>query len=125
MWDYFCRIYMNETNVKTVKKIKKVVSEPNFIGFDLGKGSCVQTFNGKVKKVKKVVKDESTYDSYDITIQLEEQRTGKISLGVGIDSSSGFFGSVGLGCGIGCPSSLWMTFFGHFIAHMPQFLHFS
>lgn len=34
---------------------------------------------------------------YDITIDLEEQRTGKISLGVGVDSSSGFFGSVGFG----------------------------
>lgn len=34
---------------------------------------------------------------YDVTINLEEQRTGKISLGVGIDSSSGFFGSVGFG----------------------------
>lgn len=34
---------------------------------------------------------------YDVTIDLEEQRTGKISLGVGIDSSSGFFGSVGFG----------------------------
>lgn len=34
---------------------------------------------------------------YDVTISLEEQRTGKISLGVGVDSSSGFFGSVGFG----------------------------
>ncbi len=32
---------------------------------------------------------------YVITINLEEQRTGKISLGVGVDSASGFFGSVG------------------------------
>ncbi len=34
---------------------------------------------------------------YNVTIELEEQRTGKISLGVGVDSSSGFFGSVGFG----------------------------
>lgn len=54
---------MSETNVKTVKKIKKVVSEPNFIGVDLSKGGDVGTCNGEaVKKVKKVVKSvESTY----------------------------------------------------------------
>lgn len=34
---------------------------------------------------------------YVVTINVEEQRTGKISLGVGIDSASGFFGSVGFG----------------------------
>lgn len=57
---------MNETNVKTVKKIKKVVSEPNFIGIDLGKSGDVGTCNGEVipkvvKKVKKIVKNEQTY----------------------------------------------------------------
>lgn len=57
---------MSETNVKTVKKIKKVVSEPNFIGVDLSKGSDVGTCNGEVtpklvKKVKKIVKNEQTY----------------------------------------------------------------
>ncbi len=34
---------------------------------------------------------------YVVNINLEEQRTGKISIGVGIDSSSGFFGSIGFG----------------------------
>ena len=29
---------MSETNVKTVKKIKRVASEQNFIGVDLAKG---------------------------------------------------------------------------------------
>ena len=43
-----------------------------------------------------IVMNEET-GLYDVTINLEEQRTGKISLGVGIDSSSGFFGSVGFG----------------------------
>lgn len=43
-----------------------------------------------------IVMNENT-GLYDITIDLEEQRTGKISLGVGVDSSSGFFGSVGFG----------------------------
>lgn len=53
---------MSETNVKTVKKIKKVVSEPNFIGIDLSKGSDVGTCNGEVvPKVVKKVKNEQTY----------------------------------------------------------------
>ena len=57
---------MSETNVKTVKKIKKVVSEPNFIGVDLSKGNDVGTCNEEVtpkvvKKVKKIVKKEQTY----------------------------------------------------------------
>ena len=57
---------MSETNVKTVKKIKKVVSEPNFIGVDLGKSSDVGTCNGEVtpkvvKKVKKIVQNEQIY----------------------------------------------------------------
>ncbi|MBR1977015.1 BamA/TamA family outer membrane protein [bacterium] len=34
---------------------------------------------------------------YVVTVNVEEQRTGRISLGVGIDSASGFFGSVGFG----------------------------
>jgi outer membrane protein insertion porin family len=34
---------------------------------------------------------------YNVIITLEEQRTGRLSLGVGLDSSSGFFGSVGFG----------------------------
>ena len=55
---------MSETNVKTVKKIKKVVSEPNFIGVDLSKDNDVGTCNGEVvKKVKKIVKNESTVKS--------------------------------------------------------------
>ena len=57
---------MSETNAKTVKKIKRVASEPSFIGVDLSKGNDVGTCNGEVtpkvvKKVKKIVKNEQTY----------------------------------------------------------------
>lgn len=45
---------------------------------------------------REIVMNEET-GLYDITVNLDEQRTGKISLGVGLDSSSGFFGSVGFG----------------------------
>lgn len=45
---------------------------------------------------RELTQDEQT-GLYDVHISLDEQRTGKISLGVGIDSASGFFGSVGFG----------------------------
>ena len=47
------------------------------------------------KDVQRELKKDETTGLYDVYIALEEQRTGKISLGVGIDSASGFFGSVG------------------------------
>ncbi len=47
------------------------------------------------KDVQRELKQDETTGLYDVYIALEEQRTGKISLGVGIDSASGFFGSVG------------------------------
>ena len=49
------------------------------------------------KDVQRELKQDETTGLYDVYIALEEQRTGKISLGVGIDSASGFFGSVGFG----------------------------
>jgi len=49
------------------------------------------------KDVQREIKLNEETGLYDIIVQLDEQRTGRISLGVGIDSSSGFFGSVGFG----------------------------
>ncbi len=49
------------------------------------------------KDVQRELKQDERTGLYDVYIALEEQRTGKISLGVGIDSASGFFGSVGFG----------------------------
>ena len=49
------------------------------------------------KDVQRELKQDDETGLYDVYISLEEQRTGKISLGVGIDSASGFFGSVGFG----------------------------
>ncbi|MBR1617551.1 BamA/TamA family outer membrane protein, partial [bacterium] len=43
---------------------------------------------------RELVQDENT-GLYDVYVMLEEQRTGRVSIGVGIDSASGFFGSVG------------------------------
>lgn len=49
------------------------------------------------KDVQRDIKLNEETGLYDVIVQLEEQRTGRVSLGVGIDSSSGFFGSVGFG----------------------------
>ena len=49
------------------------------------------------KDVQRELKQDDTTGLYDVYISLEEQRTGKLSVGVGIDSASGFFGSVGFG----------------------------
>jgi len=49
------------------------------------------------KDVQRELQQDETTGLYDVHVSLEEQRTGKISLGVGIDSASGFFGSVGFG----------------------------
>lgn len=49
------------------------------------------------KDVQRELKKDEQTGLYDVYVALEEQRTGKISLGVGIDSVSGFFGSVGFG----------------------------
>lgn len=47
------------------------------------------------KDVQRELNQDENTGLYDVHISLEEQRTGKVSLGVGIDSASGFFGSVG------------------------------
>ena len=47
------------------------------------------------KDVKRDIEMDPDTGRYNVTVLLDEQRTGKISLGVGVDSTSGFFGSVG------------------------------
>ncbi len=47
------------------------------------------------KDVKRDIEMNPNTGKYNVVISLDEQRTGKISLGVGVDSISGFFGSVG------------------------------
>lgn len=49
------------------------------------------------KDVQRDIKLNEETGLYDVIVNLDEQRTGRVSLGVGIDSSSGFFGSVGFG----------------------------
>lgn len=77
---------------------RNILSEPgtvyneNMIKADLMRLYATQAF----KDVNRtIVKDESTRDSYDVTIQLEEQRTGQLTLGGGIDTATGFFLNAG------------------------------
>lgn len=77
---------------------RNILSEPgtvyneNLIKADLMRLYATQAF----KDVNRtIVKDETTRDSYDITIQLEEQRTGQITLGGGVDTATGFFLNAG------------------------------
>ena len=77
---------------------RNILSEPgtvyneNLIKADLMRLYATQAF----KDVNRtIVKDETTYHSCDITIQLEEQRTGQLSLGGGVDTATGFFLNAG------------------------------
>ncbi|MCX4274812.1 MAG: BamA/TamA family outer membrane protein [Candidatus Gastranaerophilales bacterium] len=49
------------------------------------------------KDVQRDIQLNEETGAYDVIVKLDEQRTGRVSLGVGIDSNSGFFGSVGFG----------------------------
>lgn len=44
---------------------------------------------------RSITKNDENPDTYDITIELEEQRTGTISLGGGLDTATGLFGQAG------------------------------
>ena len=77
---------------------RNILSEPgtvyneNLIKADLMRLYATQAF----KDVNRtIVKDETTRDSYDVTIQLEEQRTGQLTLGGGVDTATGFFLNAG------------------------------
>lgn len=49
------------------------------------------------KDVKRDIEpDDENPDKYDVTISVEEQRTASISLGGGLDSATGIFGSAGI-----------------------------
>lgn len=47
--------------------------------------------------VKRDIEMNPDTGHYIVKIDIDEQRTGRLSLGIGLDSSSGFFGSVGFG----------------------------
>jgi len=68
-----------------------MIYNENLVRDDISRLMGTQAFKDVQRSIEK---DPETGD-YNVTINLEEQRTGTVSLGVGIDSGSGFFGNVG------------------------------
>jgi outer membrane protein insertion porin family len=68
------------------------VYNENTLKADLMRLYATQAFKDVNRKIEKNPEDPNTYD---ITIVLEEQRTGTISLGGGLDTATGLFGQAG------------------------------
>lgn len=69
------------------------VYNENLIREDLVRLYATQAF----KDVKREIEpDEQNPDKYNVTIQIEEQRSASISIGGGLDSATGVFGSMGI-----------------------------
>lgn len=88
-------------NEKTKEYIieRNIMTEPggvyneNQIKQDLVRLYSTQAF----KDVNRTIEPcEDDPDKYDITIELKEQRTASVSVGGGLDSATGVFGSIGL-----------------------------
>ena len=77
---------------------RNILSEPgmiyneNLLKEDLVRLYATQAF----KDVTREIEPTEEPDKYDITINIEEQRTASVSIGGGIDSVTGVFGSVGI-----------------------------
>lgn len=70
-----------------------MIYNENMIREDLVRLYATQAF----KDVKRDIEPcENDPNKYDVTIQVEEQRTASISIGGGLDSATGIFGSVGI-----------------------------
>lgn len=70
-----------------------MIYNENLIREDLVRLYATQSF----KDVKRDIEpNEDDPEKYDVTIQVEEQRTASFSIGGGLDSATGIFGSVGI-----------------------------
>ena len=88
-------------NEKTKEYIiaRNIMTEPgsvyneNIIKQDLVRLYSTQAFKDVNRKIDY---SEDDPEMYDITIELKEQRTASVSIGGGLDSATGVFGSVGI-----------------------------
>ena len=89
-----------EGNKKTKEFVvrRNILTQPgtiyneNLIKQDLMRLYATQAF----KDVKRTIeRSEDNPETYDVTIHLEEQRTGTISIGGGLDTATGLFGTGG------------------------------
>lgn len=86
------------------KKTKDFVIERNILSTpgsvyneDTLKADLVRLYSTQAFKDvnRKIERNDENPDTYDVTIVLEEQRTGTISLGGGLDTATGLFGQAG------------------------------
>jgi len=78
---------------------RNIMTEPDTVyNENLVKQDLVRLYSTQAfKDVDRTIDvSEENPDRYDITIELKEQRTASISLGGGIDSATGIFGSLGI-----------------------------
>lgn len=92
---------MIEGNEKTKDYVvaRNILTEPgmvyneNMIKEDLVRLYATQAFKDVTREIEP---SEDIEDAYDITIRIKEQRTASISVGGGLDTATGLFGSVGI-----------------------------
>ena len=92
---------MIEGNEKTKDYVvaRNILTEPgsvyneNMIKEDLVRLYATQAFKDVTREIEP---SEDIPDAYDITIKIKEQRTASISVGGGLDTATGLFGSVGI-----------------------------
>ncbi len=92
---------MIEGNEKTKDYVvaRNILTEPgmvyneNLIKEDLVRLYATQAFKDVTREIEP---SEDMPDAYDITIKIKEQRTASISVGGGLDTATGLFGSVGI-----------------------------
>ena len=77
---------------------RNVLTEPGTVyNENVLKGDLVRLYATQAfKDVTREIEPTDDPDYYDITINVEEQRTATVSVGGGIDSVTGLFGSVGI-----------------------------
>lgn len=92
---------MIEGNEKTKDYIvaRNILTEPgmiyneNLVKEDLVRLYATQAFKDVTREIEP---SEEIPDAYDITIKIQEQRTASISVGGGLDTVTGLFGSMGI-----------------------------
>lgn len=70
-----------------------MIYNENLIKADLVRLYATQAFKDVNREIEPSLENP---DSYDVTIEVKEQRSATISVGAGLDSATGFFGSAGI-----------------------------
>jgi len=82
--------YVIERNILTEPGM---VYNENLLKADLVRLYATQAFKDVTRDIEPSLENPETYD---ITIEVKEQRSATISIGAGLDSATGFFGSAGI-----------------------------